>query len=107
MAEESKEFILAYCGLVCSDCGAHVKGRCRGCHSDKPMNKGCKVKPCAQEKNCTTCAGCGDFENLKECKKLNNWISKIFALIFRSDRIANLNRIREVSLDKFKEEKLT
>lgn len=105
MAEESKEFILAYCGLVCSDCGAYVKGRCKGCHSDKPMNKGCKVKPCAQEKNCTTCAGCGNFENLKECKKLNNWISKIFALIFRSDRIGNLNRIREVSLDKFKEEK--
>jgi hypothetical protein len=70
------------------------------------MNKGCKVKPCAQARNCTTWAECKDFANLAECKKLNNWISKIFGLIFRSDRIGNLSRIREVGLDKFKEEKL-
>lgn len=44
MTEEPKEFILAYCGLVCSECGAYTKGRCKGCHSDKPMNKGCKVR---------------------------------------------------------------
>ncbi len=105
MSEDTKEFVLAYCGLVCSDCGAFTKGKCQGCHSDKPMNLGCKVKPCSQEKNCTTCANCGDFEDLKECKKLNNFISKIFGFIFRSDRIGNLNRIREIGLDKFKEEK--
>ena len=105
MSEDGKEFVLAYCGLVCSECGAFTKGKCQGCHSDKPMNPGCKVKPCSQEKNCTTCANCGDFEDLKECKKLNNFISKIFAFVFRSDRIGNLNRIREVGLDKFKEEK--
>ena len=98
------EFVLAYCGLVCSNCGAYRKGKCKGCHSDKPMNKGCKVKPCAMEKNYKTCADCGDFTNLKECRKLNNWISKIFAFIFRSDRIGNLCRIREIGIERFKEE---
>ncbi len=105
MSDESKEVVLAYCGLVCSDCGAYIKGKCQGCHCDKPMNRGCTVKPCAQEKNCSTCAECGDFENLKECGKLNNFISKIFAFIFRSDRIGNLNRIREIGVERFKEEK--
>jgi hypothetical protein len=102
---DSKEVVLAYCGLVCSDCGAYLKNKCKGCHSDKPMNRGCKVKPCAMEKNCTTCGDCGDFTDLKECKKLNNWISKIFGLIFRSDRIGNLYRIREIGIEKLKEEK--
>lgn len=105
MSEDSKEFVLACCGLICSDCGAYLKNKCQGCHCDKPLNKGCKVKPCAIEKKCTSCAECEDFENLQECKKLNNFISKIFAFIFRSDRIGNLNRIREIGLDRFKEEK--
>ena len=69
------------------------------------MNKGCKVKPCAQERNLSSCAECKDFANLADCKKLNNWISKIFGLIFRKDRIGNLGRIREIGIDKFKEEK--
>jgi len=105
MGEESKEVVLAYCGLVCSECGAYLKGRCQGCHSDKPMNRGCKVKPCAKEKGCVCCAECVEFSDLAECKKLNNFISKIFAFIFRSDRIGNLNRIKEIGIDKFQEEK--
>ncbi|MHC4115618.1 MAG: DUF3795 domain-containing protein [Planctomycetota bacterium] len=107
MSENSKEFVLAYCGLVCSQCGMYLKQRCQGCHSDKPMSLNCKVKPCAQERNYSTCAECEDFSNLKDCKKLNNFVSKIFALIFRSDRMGNLNRIREISVDKFREEKQT
>ena len=105
MKTNDKEFVLAYCGLVCSECGAYLKGRCQGCHSEKPINVGCKVKPCAQQRNYSSCAECADFENLADCKKLNNFISKIFGFIFRSNRIGNLNRIRELGLDKFKEEK--
>lgn len=105
MNDDSKEFILAYCGLVCSECGACKKGKCQGCHSDKPMNRGCKVKPCALEKGYTTCAECVEFENLKDCKKLNNFISKIFGLIFRSDRIGNLERIREIGIEQFQQER--
>lgn len=95
MSEDSREVVLACCGLVCSDCGAFTKGKCQGCHSEKPMNLHCKVKPCVKERNFCSCAECGDFENLRECKKLNNFISKIFGFVFRSDRIGNLERIRE------------
>jgi hypothetical protein len=105
MSEESAEFMLAYCGLDCGQCGAYRKERCQGCHSERPMHRGCKVKPCAQEKNYSSCAECGEFENLADCKKLNNFISKIFGFIFRSDRIGELNRIREIGLEKFKEKK--
>ena len=103
MGENTKEFILGYCGLVCSQCGMYLKNKCKGCHSDKPMHRHCKVKACAQKRNFGSCAECRDFPDLKRCKKLNNFVSKIFALIFRSDRIGNLNRIRENGLDAFKE----
>ena len=102
MTDQTSEVIIARCGLICSQCGAYVKGRCGGCHSEKPMNFGCKVKPCTQEKNYNTCAECEDFENLKECRKLNNFISRFFGFIFRTDRIGNLNCIRNTGLENFK-----
>ena len=104
MSEDTKEFILAYCGLVCSQCGMFIKRKCQGCHSKKPMYKNCKIKKCAQTKGHSSCAECRDFENLKECKKLHNLVSRFFGFIFRTDRIANLNRIREIGLDKFRQD---
>ena len=97
------EPIVAYCGLVCTDCGAYKKQKCAGCFSDKPMYRRCPVKKCAGEKQLATCADCGEYENLKQCKKLNNFIAKVFQLIFRSDRIGNLEQIRKDGLESFKE----
>ena len=102
MSENGNGKMIAYCGLVCSDCGAFKKQKCQGCHSEKPMFKNCPVKKCAIEKSYSTCADCEEFEDLKQCKKLNNFISKIMGLIFRSDRIGNLYQIRENGLDAFK-----
>ncbi len=104
MPEGSNEFVLARCGLVCSNCGAHKKGRCGGCHCDKPMNRGCTVKKCCVDRQFGTCAECKEFEDLRECGKLNNWVAKIFAFIFRSDRIGSLCRIRDVGAEQFCEE---
>lgn len=69
------------------------------------MSRGCKVKPCVGEKGCGTCASCDEFDSLKDCGKLNNFIAKIFAFIFRSDRIGNLARIKEIGLENFQQEK--
>ena len=102
MSGNESEKIIAYCGLVCSECGAYKKQKCQGCHSEKPMFKNCPVKKCALENCFSTCADCVEFEDLKQCKKLNNFISKIIGFIFRSDRIGNLNKIREDGLDVFK-----
>ena len=96
--------IVAHCGLVCSQCGSLRKGKCQGCHSEKPMFGRCPVRRCTRERGCATCADCAEFADLHQCRKLNNWIAKIFGLIFRSDRIGNLERIRAQGLDRFRAE---
>ncbi len=102
MGEESRDIIVAYCGLVCSACGMYLKGKCEGCHSEKPMNRRCKTKACCVEKGYDTCEDCEEFEELRKCRKLNNMISKLFGLVFGINSIGNLTRIREVGLDEFK-----
>jgi len=102
MAENAEIVIVAQCGLVCSECGAFKKGKCKGCYGGRPMFSNCPIKKCCMETRRTTCADCAQFPNLKDCRKLNNLISKFFGLVFRSDRIGNLNAIREVGLEKFK-----
>ena len=94
--------IIAYCGLCCSNCGMYIKEKCKGCHSEKPMNRNCKMKACALEREFLTCADWNDFTDYKECKKLYNPISRFFGFIFKSDRIGNLNKIKEMGLDSFK-----
>ncbi len=96
-------FELAYCGLVCSGCGAFTRDKCKGCHSPKPMHSRCLVKKCASEKGFVSCADCAVFPDLKDCKKLNNFVSKLFGLVFRSDRIGNLRKIRDTGLDEFRD----
>jgi hypothetical protein len=103
MSNPTQEPIIAYCGLVCSNCGAYLKDRCAGCHSDKPMNRNCSMKACAMERGYTTCAECDEFTDLKQCNKLNNLVSKFFGFIFGTDRIGNLERIREGGLPAFRE----
>ena len=76
------DFLVAYCGLACNNCGMFIKGKCAGCHSPKPMNRNCKMKACAQEKGYQTCADCTEFNNLRDCKKLNNFVANFFGFIF-------------------------
>jgi hypothetical protein len=92
---------LAFCGLVCSTCGAFTRGKCKGCHSPKPMHSRCLVKKCAMAKGIGSCAECSDFANLHDCKKLNNFISKMFGFVFHSDRIGNLETIRDIGCSQF------
>ncbi len=104
-AAAGNELLIGYCGLCCSNCGMLRKGRCAGCHSDRPMNRNCAMKQCAKGRNYSTCAECTDFDDLGRCRKLNNLVSKCFGLLFRTDRIGNLHRIREIGLERFREEK--
>lgn len=104
-AEDPPEAIVANCGLVCTECGAYAKGRCEGCFSDKPMFRGCPVRACTRERDHSTCAECEEFEDLRECRKLNSFVSRIFGFLFRSNRIGNLERIREAGLDTFQSER--
>lgn len=105
MSATVPDVIVARCGLVCSNCGAFRAGRCQGCHSERPMFRNCPVKACTSQRGCTTCADCTEFADLRQCGKLWNWISRVFAAIFRSDRIGGLERIREIGLEAFKAER--
>ena len=94
--------IIANCGLICSKCGMYIKGKCKGCFGGKPMYKNCPIKKCNEDNSYNTCADCEEFAELKRCKKLHNIISRFFGFIFRTNRMANLKRIREVGLETFK-----
>jgi len=104
MVNDIQEVIIANCGLVCSKCGMYIKGKCKGCFGGKPMYKNCPIKKCNEDNSYSTCADCKEFAELKKCKKLHNIISRFFGFIFRTNRIVNLNRIREVGLEIFKAE---
>jgi hypothetical protein len=57
------------------------------------------------EKNCSSCADCGIYADPgTECRMVNNPISKVFSLIFNSDRAACLRRIRKIGRENFARE---
>lgn len=95
-----KTQLVAYCGLYCGSCGSYKKGKCKTCKDGGGFSR-CKVRKCCAELNYQTCAEC---EKLENCKTVDNFISKIFALIFRSNRKGNLHQIREIGLEKWVEE---
>ena len=46
-----------------------------------------------------SCADCQEFEDPMACRKFNNFMSKLFGLIFRSDRAACIRQIREAGIE--------
>jgi len=96
MREVTKDVnLIAYCGLYCGACGAYLKERCQGCFENTKAASWCKIRVCCAEHNYKSCAECVEFADVNECKKFNNFISKIFGLIFRSDRKACIAQIKE------------
>lgn len=85
---------IAACGLVCANCGRYRKGKCPGCR-DYEKATWCAVRTCCLEHGWRSCADC-TLMPLGECRKFNNLMSKLFSLLFRSDRHGCIERIREV-----------
>jgi hypothetical protein len=88
------EGLIAFCGLYCGACQAYLKEKCPGCAKNEKASW-CKIRSCCGEKKIRSCADCNEFKNQSDCKKFNNIVSKMFALIFRSDRAACLRQIKE------------
>jgi hypothetical protein len=89
--------LVARCGLYCGACGAYRRERCPGCHENQKATW-CKVRTCCGENGYASCAECSTVADPRNCKKFNNIISKLFGLIFRSDRRACIVQIREKGL---------
>lgn len=89
--------LVAYCGLYCGACRAYLRGRCPGCHGNVKASW-CKIRSCCQENQYASCADCTQYDAAMDCKKFNNVISKIFGLIFRSNRAACVRQIRQLGV---------
>ena len=90
--------MVAYCGLYCGACRSHVNGRCNGCHENSKATW-CTVRACCIEKNIKSCAECTEHTDPNDCKKFNNFMSKLFGFVFRSDRAACIAQIKRVGID--------
>ncbi|MBN1847459.1 MAG: DUF3795 domain-containing protein [Deltaproteobacteria bacterium] len=89
--------LVAFCGLYCGACRSYLKERCPGCH-DNQKATWCKVRLCCMEKGYSSCAVCKEFTNPMDCRLYNHFISKIFGMIFRSDRAACIAQIKKIGL---------
>lgn len=84
--------LIARCGLYCGACRKYLQDKCPGCRlNEKAL--WCGIRKCVQEKNIDTCANCQMEVN--DCKTYSNFMAKVFAFIFRSDRPACIRFIRE------------
>ncbi|HIJ66523.1 MAG TPA: DUF3795 domain-containing protein [Candidatus Hydrogenedentes bacterium] len=89
--------LVAYCGLYCGACRAYLKERCPGCHENQKATW-CKIRTCCIQDGLSSCVDCTQFPNPNDCKKFNNVVAKVFALIFRSNRAACIQQIRELGI---------
>ena len=89
--------LVAYCGLYCGACRAYRMERCPGCHDNKKATW-CKIRTCCTQQGMASCAECREFPDPNGCGKFNNFISRIFAFVFRSNRAACIRQIREIGI---------
>jgi hypothetical protein len=85
---------VAYCGLYCGACRKYRSDKCPGCAGNDKASW-CKVRTCCMEHGYTSCADCTEFTDFRECKKLNNFVASMFAVFFRSNRMASLDLLKE------------
>jgi len=90
--------LVARCGLYCGACKAYRGGKCPGCHANARATW-CAVRTCCIERGIATCAECTDFGDPRKCRKYDNAVSKLFGLLFRSDRAACVDQIRRLGLE--------
>ncbi len=89
--------LVARCGLYCGACKAYLGSKCPGCHANARATW-CTVRACCLERGIATCAECTDFDDPRKCRKFDNAMSKLFGILFRSDRAACVDQIRREGL---------
>ena len=90
---------IAACGLFCGTAANSAKEAVRGCRPNEKASW-CKVRACCIEHGWQSCAEC-TLMPPQTCKKFDNFIAKVFQVVFRSDRRGCVERIREVGQEAF------
>jgi hypothetical protein len=103
VTREGDPKLVAFCGLYCGECGKYKHGKCPGC-AENVKAGWCKIRSCCQEHQYSTCAACTQFSTVQDCGKFNNFMARVFGLIFRSDRPADIARIKEVGVEAYANE---
>jgi hypothetical protein len=85
--------LIAYCGLYCGSCRKYLSGKCPGCRQIQGKHW-CNIRTCNIGQKFSSCADCS-LETPNACKKFNNPISKVFALVFGSNREKCILTIRQ------------
>ena len=97
---ENNVKLISCCGLYCKNCRAFIKGKCSGCEENSKATW-CKIRACCMENGYKSCADCKEFADPMDCKKFNNFMTKIFAFVFRGDRAAGIALIKEKGYENF------
>ena len=90
--------LVARCGLYCGACKAHLGAKCPGCHQNTKATW-CKVRACCIVKGIVTCADCSEFADPCACRKFNNIVSRLFGLVFGSDRAACIDQTHRAGIE--------
>lgn len=104
--QEGDPRLVAFCGLYCGACRQYQRGKCPGCAGNGKAGW-CKIRICCQENGHATCAACAQVADVHACRKFDNVMSRVFGLIFRSDRPANIARIKEIGVEAYANEMAT
>ncbi len=91
---------IAYCGLYCEACGKYAKGKCPGCAKNEKATW-CGVRKCCITNNYKSCSDCTTYTEPLECREFHNPISRLFGLIFRSDRRKCIEYIKQNGYENF------
>lgn len=92
--------LVSFCGLYCGSCGKYQKGKCPGCANNEKATW-CKIRKCCIEKGIHSCAQCDEFSDVKDCRMFDNFVAKMFELVFKSDRKAGIKMIKESGYEEF------
>ena len=90
--------LVAHCGLYCGACRSYRNGKCKGCTANAKAGW-CQVRSCCLAKGLASCADCADFPDPRDCRKFDNFMAKLFGLVFRSDRAACIAQIRRLGVE--------
>ena len=92
--------LVAHCGLYCGACKRYLKEKCSGC-KENVKAAWCKIRACCIENSYISCADCREFGDPMDCKKFNNIMSKLFAVLFRSNRKACIEMIKDKGYEEY------